>query len=187
MLVEQERAAGFEDAPRLSHYGVSVTNHAEHKSSYYGVKAGIGEREAFAALLNNGGVPLVPLNIPTQFSDHMRVRLDEGDVGTHWIVWEVCAGAATYFQHIAPGITGGALAVRDDSALDSGVQQVVPCGKESLADGHTSPSRKLVMAATGGDVPDRFDFAVSYTNELIPAVDHDVLLSGDELELVAEL
>ena len=179
MLVEQERAAGFEDSPRLSHYGVSVANHAEHESSYYGVKAGISERKAFAALLYDGGVPLVPHNIPTQFSDHMRVRLDEGDVGTLWIVWEVCAGAAAYFQHIAPGIAGGELSVRDDSALDAGVQQVVPCGEEPLADGHSSSSRKLVVAAAGGNVPDRFDFAVSHTNELVPAINHDVLLSGN--------
>lgn len=179
MLVEQKCASGSKDAPCLSHYCIGVTNHAEHESRYDGVKAGVGERKAFAPLLNDGSAPLVPHNVPAQFSDHIRVRLDEGDVGTLWIVREVCAGAATYFQHIAPGIAGGELSVRDDSALDAGVQQVVPCGEEPFADGHSSSGRKLVVAAAGGNVPDSFYLAVSHPNELIPAIDHDVLLSGN--------
>ena len=132
MLVEQERAAGFEDAPCLSHYCIRVMNHAEHESSYHSVKAGIGERQAFAALLNDSDVPLVPHNVSTQFSDHMRVRLDEGDVGILWIVWEVCASATTYFQHIAASIAGGALAVWDDSASTPEFNRSYPVAKSHL-------------------------------------------------------
>ena len=38
----------------------------------------------------------------------------------------------------------------------------------------------LVMAATGENRPHSFDFAVSDSHELVPSIDHDVLLSAQQ-------
>ena len=50
---------------------------------------------------------------------------------------------------------------------------------------HRSTRERLIVAAARGDVPDRFHFAIAHANELVPAVDHYVLLPRNQLELVA--
>ena len=43
------------------------------------------------------------------------------------------------------------------------------------------------MAATGGDVPDRFHDAIAYSDVLIPAIHHDILLAAVEQEAITHL
>ena len=49
---------------------------------------------------------------------------------------------------------------------------------------HRSTRERLIVAAARGDVPDCFHFAIAHADELVPAVDHYVLLPRNQLELV---
>ena len=136
MFVEQKDSARLEHTPRFPNNGVRVSDHAEHKSRHYRVKAGIREWQALADLLHHGSVTALLPNMPSQTPDHVRVGFDKYDACVWRIVGQVRTCAAANFEDIARCYAGGALAVGDYAPFYAGVEEVVPGCEEALAEGH---------------------------------------------------
>ena len=123
--------------------------------------------------------------MPPQTPCHVGVGLDESDGRFGWVERQIRSSAAAHFQHIATRKTCSPPAKRHYTALNPGIQQIVTGSKEALAQAHFNDAIALIVAAARSNVPDGFDLSVSNADKLVPAVHHDVLLAGYELELVA--
>ena len=73
VFVEQEGAAGNQDAANLGDYGVQIPDHAQGEGSYDGVERRVGERKTLAHSADYGGVAVDAAGGVGEASAHMRV------------------------------------------------------------------------------------------------------------------
>ena len=184
MLVKQEHTTRLQDAPDFPDYGIGVMDHAKHQRRYDRIKAGVRKWQALPDLLHNGCLPSLAKNMSSQTPCHVEVGLDESNCRFRWVERQIRSSAATHFQNIPSCKTCSPPAKRHYTALNPGIQQIVTGSKEALAQAHYTDAIALIVAAARSNVPDGFDLSVSNADELVPAVHHDVLLAGYELELV---
>ena len=138
MLVEQERTARPENAPRFLNDRFRVTHHAEHQSRNDRIKTASCERERFAGLAHNCGLPALPLHLPSQAPDHVGIRLDKSNLRLRRKERQVGASAAANFQNSALRHTGCALPIWDDTTFHPRVQKIVARRKQALVEAHCS-------------------------------------------------